>query len=178
MAAAALIVEGAEVDSPEQLERLMLRDPYPGDYSEGIFSLVTGTDEMKRRSNVRKYIVDTLNAKKRDGSKKYPLTLSGNSLATRVLFGGEGNDDVPVATGVEYMVGEGLYKADILYDESAADGELKKVKASREVIVAGGAFNTPQLLLLSGVGPREELESLEISVISDVPAVVGPNLQS
>src|SRR5688572_31330667 len=104
MAVVANFVEGADVDSPEELERLMLRDPYPGDYSEGIFSLVTGTDEMKRRSNVREYIVDTINAKKKDGSQRYPLTLSTNSLATRVLFDEDGGDE-PRAIGVEYMVG-------------------------------------------------------------------------
>ena len=171
MAVAALEVEGIEVNSPEELDKLMLRDPYPGDFSEGIFALVTGTDEKKRRSGARSYIAETLNAKKKDGSKKYPLTLSTNSLATRVLFD-EDRGDVPTAKGVEYMVGEAMYKADILYDASAADGELKTVRASKEVIVSGGAFNSPQLLKLSGIGPRKELESFDIPVVADVPGVV------
>lgn len=180
MSTAALEVDGVEVESPEELADLLLRDPYPpGEYSQGAFSLVTATDEMKRRSSVRGYILDTLNAKNEDGSPKYALTLSTNSLATRVLFDdeGSGSDDVPMANGVEYMVGEALYAADPRYD-AASTGELKTVAASREVIVSGGSFNTPQILKLSGVGPREELESLEIPVVADVPGVVSPSFRS
>lgn len=172
LTAAARILEGAEVNSPEDLEALLVRDPYPGDYPEGLFALVTATDERKRRSNVRGYIVDTIAAKNEDGTQKYPLTLATNSLATRVLF----NKDCkggPRAVGVEYMTGEALYGADLLYEEGSETGEKKVVKASKEVIVAGGAFNTPQILLLSGVGPREHLEELQIPVIADVPGVVS-----
>ena len=95
-----------------------------------------------------------------------------NSLVTKVLFENGGGGDKPRAYGVEYLKGESLYAADPRYDASK-EGEVKKVTASREVIVAGGTFNTPQILKLSGVGPREELESLGIAVIADLPAVVS-----
>jgi choline dehydrogenase len=53
---------------------------------------------------------------------------------------------------------------------------VKRVLVRREVILAGGAFSTPQLLKLSGIGPREELEAHGIPVRVDLPGV-GANLQ-
>ena len=112
-------------------------------------------------------------SRKDDGSAKYPLTFSPNSLATRVLFSHPpGRSQKPKAYGVEYMVGEGLYAADNRYNSSKY-GDIKTVKATREVIIAAGSFNTPQLLKLSGIGPRTELEEHGIHVIADLPAVVG-----
>ncbi|HEY5410416.1 MAG TPA: GMC family oxidoreductase N-terminal domain-containing protein, partial [Caulobacteraceae bacterium] len=55
-------------------------------------------------------------------------------------------------------------------------GEIKRVLAGREVILCGGAFNSPQLLLLSGIGPASELAALGIQPLHDLPGV-GKNLQ-
>jgi choline dehydrogenase-like flavoprotein len=76
--------------------------------------------------------------------------------------------------GVEYLKGKRLYRAGGA--PSAEEGERRTALASREVILAGGAFNTPQLLMLSGVGPRETLERHGIPVRVDLPGV-GRNLQ-
>jgi len=106
-----------------------------------------------------------------DVSKKHPdkLRLDLNSLVTRVLF----NDDNR-AIGVTYLKGERLYRAHA--DPSTGGGEPREVFASREVILCGGAFNTPQLLMLSGIGPKQELERHGIQVRVDLPGV-GTNLQ-
>ena len=55
------------------------------------------------------------------------------------------------------------------------EGEVKVARAAREVILCGGAINSPQLLLLSGVGPADQLAELEIPLIADLPGV-GKNL--
>ena len=55
-------------------------------------------------------------------------------------------------------------------------GERRSARASEEVILCGGAFNTPQLLMLSGIGPAEELARHGIAVRVDLPGV-GSNLQ-
>ncbi|MEO9683829.1 MAG: GMC family oxidoreductase N-terminal domain-containing protein [Tateyamaria sp.] len=55
-------------------------------------------------------------------------------------------------------------------------GRIKFVEAGREVILSGGAFGSPQLLLLSGIGPRDELAAHGIDVVHELPGV-GQNLQ-
>ena len=104
-------------------------------------------------------------------ARKYPdrLKLELNALATRVLL-----DEANRARGVEYLRGDRLYRAH--RRPSDGPGELRRVHASREVILAGGAFNTPQLLMLSGIGPRETLRRHGIEVRVDLPGV-GQNLQ-
>jgi len=56
------------------------------------------------------------------------------------------------------------------------DGQLHSVRASREVILCAGAIHTPRLLLLSGIGPQDDLEQLGIDTVVDLPGV-GGNLQ-
>jgi choline dehydrogenase len=74
-----------------------------------------------------------------------------NAHATRILF------DRGRASGVEF----------------ARDGRLEQVQADTEVILAGGAYNSPQLLMLSGIGPAQDLTRLGISVRGDLPVGVG-----
>jgi choline dehydrogenase-like flavoprotein len=96
------------------------------------------------------------------------LTIRLNCLVTRVLFEGT------KAVGVEYLEGEKLYQAH--YKPSKEPGVAKQAYASREVILCGGAFNTPQLLMLSGIGPRQHLEEMGIDVLVALEGV-GSNLQ-
>jgi len=107
-----------------------------------------------------------------DTKEKFPdhLTIRMGALATRVLL-----DDEQRAVGVEYLEGEHLYRADPHHD-SARPGVLRQVRATREVILAGGAFNSPQLLQLSGIGPADLLKEHGIPVRVDLRGV-GMNLQ-
>lgn len=98
------------------------------------------------------------------------LKIRYHTLAARLLFEGSR------AVGVECLDGEHLYGADPEMAHAHGPGEPVTLRAGREVILAGGAFNTPQLLKLSGIGPRDELESLGIPVKLDRPGV-GANLQ-
>jgi choline dehydrogenase len=81
------------------------------------------------------------------------LTLHTEATATRVLFEG------PRAVGVEFI----------------QLGQLRVVRARREVVLCGGAVNNPQLLMLSGIGDREQLARHGIDVVADSPEV-GQNL--
>jgi choline dehydrogenase len=78
------------------------------------------------------------------------------------------------AAGVEYLKGERLYAADP--GASLAPGELRTVRARREVILAGGSFNTPQLLMLSGIGDPDVLARAGVQVRIPLSGV-GRNLQ-
>lgn len=120
------------------------------------------TTRKHARKGTRERILET--------ARRHPnLKLQLNALVTRVLL-----DESNRATGVEWMDGERLYRASWRPAEQA--GERRVVQAKKEVILAGGAFNTPQLLMLSGLGPRAVLERFGISVRVDLPGV-GQNLQ-
>ena len=97
------------------------------------------------------------------------LKVQLNALATQVLFDRGGR-----AIGVEYLDGERLYGAHPR--QSTKPPRTRRVFAAREVILAGGAFNTPQLLMLSGIGPKQTLESHAIAVRVGLEGV-GRNLQ-
>ena len=113
----------------------------------------------------------------RQVAEQFPdnLTIRTYTFATKVLFGEDGSN---TAIGVEYLAGRHLYRAD---PNSGVDCKVTapdkgSVYCRREVILAGGAYNTPQLLMLSGIGPRAPLEALGIPVRVDLQGV-GRNLQ-
>jgi choline dehydrogenase len=60
--------------------------------------------------------------------------------------------------------------------EYEAEGTLQRVRATREIVLCGGAFNSPQVLLLSGIGPAEDLAAAGVKAVHDLPGV-GKNLQ-
>ena len=90
----------------------------------------------------------------RPASKRRNLSVLTKALATRILFSGRD------AVGVEYR----------------QSGETRRIAARRQVILAAGVFNSPQLLELSGIGAGDHLNGLGLPVIHDL-AAVGENLQ-
>jgi len=95
----------------------------------------------------------TANAFLKPARGRKNLTVATNAHMTRVLLEGTR------AKGVEYV----------------QDGSTLRASAAREIILAAGAFNTPQLLMLSGIGPAEHLRKIGIDTAADLP--VGKNLQ-
>ena len=112
------------------------------------------------------------------GTRDHPtygknLTIWENALVTKVKFS-NGR-----AEGLEYLQRKGAYRADrdaTKGDWSQLPQDLPTVTATREIILAAGAFNTPQLLMNSGIGPAPDLAAQGINVIADRPGV-SANLQ-
>ncbi|WP_128915359.1 GMC family oxidoreductase [Granulicella sibirica] len=115
-----------------------------------------------QRSGTRERVLDV--------ATQHPLHIEMDALATEVLF----EEGTTRAVGVRYLKGTRLYRA--FNPPATAKGEIREVMATREVILAGGAFNTPQLLMLSGIGPSAHLQEMSIPVRVSLEGV-GRNLQ-
>ena len=96
----------------------------------------------------------TANAYLKPARSRGNLAVATRALATRLLLDGRR------VRGVEYRQG----------------GVTRTALAAREVILSGGPINTPQLLMLSGIGPADQIREFGIEVIHDLPGV-GENLQ-
>jgi choline dehydrogenase len=125
---------------------LPVNDDFNGPEQDGVGFYQVTQKNGKRCSTAVAYL--------RPALKRPNLTVRTNAHATGLLF------DKSRAAGVSYV----------------RDGSVEQARASREVILCGGAINSPQLLMLSGVGPADDLKRLGISVVADVPGV-GENLQ-
>lgn len=99
------------------------------------------------------------------------LQVRTNTLVTKVLL-----DQSNRAVGVEYIDSKNAYRADPRATQDRPLPAPRQVHARREVILAAGAFNTPQLLMLSGIGPADELKRHGLPVRVDLPGV-GQGLQ-
>ncbi len=95
-----------------------------------------------------------------------------NTLATRVLT--KQTDTGLVAVGIECLHKPHAYLADTSANTTKSEAQQPlrvRFNARNEVILSGGAINTPQLLLLSGIGPRQHLLDMNIPVVLDHPGV-------
>src|SRR5438067_1539393 len=118
---------------------------YNGKSQEGV-----AYSQMTRRGRVRGSTARTFLAQAKGRAN---LKIETNAIATRLLF--DGRRCVGVA-----------------FRQNGADRE---VRAAREVILSGGAINSPHLLQISGIGPADHLQAIGVPVVHDLPGV-GANL--
>jgi len=123
--------------------------PYRGDYNgaetEGVSQIELFVGDGERQSTARCYLHPAMS--------RPNLTVETGALTTRIMV------ENGRARGIEYV----------------QNGQRKHVYADREVILSGGAYNSPQLLLLSGIGPADHLKSVGVRPLHDLPGV-GQNL--
>src|SRR5579862_6799484 len=120
-------------------------DDYNGAEQEGFGKLQHTIGNGRRWSTATAYL--------RPALKRGNVTVVTGGQATKILFDG------PRAVGIEYV----------------QDGQKHEARAESEVILSGGAYNSPQLLLLSGIGPADELRAQGIEPRVDLKGV-GKNL--
>ncbi len=121
---------------------------------------------------------DDVNGERQDGITFYDQTRRDGrreSAATAFLHPVDGRQNLAVQTGAlaTRVLVEGGCATGVEYRQL---GVTKTIKADREIIVSGGTINSPRLLLLSGIGPADELAGLGIPVVHDLPGV-GKNFQ-
>lgn len=119
---------------------------FNGPQQEGVGLFPVTQKNGRRWSQARGYLAPAM--------KRSDLTVITGAYATRVLFEGD------KAVGVEYR----------------CKGQTKQVRAKREIILSAGAIQSPQLLMLSGVGDSAALKAKGIDVVKHLPGV-GKNLQ-
>ena len=121
---------------------------------------------------------EDFNGAAQDGVGRYQTTQRGGmrcSAAVAFLHPAAGRPNLTIETRmhVHRLLMEGTRAAGVVAERG---GELVELRAEREVLLCAGAYNSPQLLLLSGIGPAEEVELREIEPVVDLPEV-GRNLQ-
>ena len=119
------------------------------------------------------------NGQDQEGVGFFQLTAKNGrrcSSAVAYLNPVKSRDNLTILTNaqVERIVTEGKCATAVEYRDRS--GTLQTIKARREIILSGGAINSPQLLMLSGIGPADHLNEHGIDVVADLPGV-GQNLQ-
>ncbi|KAJ7700876.1 hypothetical protein B0H17DRAFT_214741 [Mycena rosella] len=136
------------------------------DSSVGINAPSFTVDEKHIRSSVYNRLT-AVNSTTRN------LNITLNTLATRILLC-QGSDGLPTAYGVEIAPDAALAVAGNF--KGKQDLAVRTVMVRHEVIVSAGVFQSPQLLMLSGIGNATELSKYNIPTVVDLPGV-GSNLQ-
>jgi choline dehydrogenase-like flavoprotein len=120
---------------------------------------------------------EDFNGAEQDGVGMYQLTQRGGMRASAAVAYLHPAIERPNLTVMPYMhVNRVLFEGTRAVGvEASRLGEVQELRAERETILCGGSFNSPQLLMLSGVGPAEHLAMREVETVLDQPAV-GENL--
>jgi choline dehydrogenase len=118
-----------------------------GAVQEGISRVEITTNAGRRASTARAYLRPAMN-------KRPNLTVLTKAQTLRILLDGKR------AVGVEYL----------------RDGKVEQAHAAREVILSAGTYNSPTILMLSGIGPADQLRAAKVRVLHDLKGV-GENLQ-
>lgn len=144
-----------------------LRDPSPLSHA-----LVQAATEQGYPTN------KDFNGESQEGFGLYQVTQKNgmrHSAAVAYLHPALGRENLTAVphAHVQHLTFDGTRCTGAVYHK---DGEAHTVTATREVIVCTGAINSPQLLMLSGIGPKETLEKFGIKTVMDLPGV-GQNLQ-
>jgi len=159
--------------SVEELRNQLTRDingpDADRDKATGIFGLVTHTDTSGSRFSPANYVRNALKE-----NPDLPLFVELNSTLTEIVWDPLSSGGLPSVMAVNYVVGPNAYKAHPKYDP-ARNTTTGFTYVGKELIIAGGVFNSPQILKLSGIGPADELKKHNVTVVSDVPGV-GANL--
>ncbi|KQY58262.1 choline dehydrogenase [Aeromicrobium sp. Root495] len=135
------------IEATSETLGVKINDDYNGAEQEGISVMQENVRDGIRYSSTRGYVHDL---------KPRTLEVQTQVLATKIVI------ENGRATGVEIL------------DQGKRTPGRRTIRANREVIVSGGFVNSPQLLMLSGIGPADHLRSLGIDCIADLP--VGDNL--
>ena len=142
--------EGFANASGPNLKETEINDGFP--MGQAYLPLTVNPKNMTRSSSAQSFLAAA------EGRPNIQVITS--ALATRLLFAPTKEGATPVVTGVEY---------------SDVNGNLQEVTATKEVVLSAGAFGSPQLLMVSGIGPAKELAAQNIPVRVDLEAV-GQNM--
>jgi len=124
---------------------IAFNDDPNGERQEGISRMEATIGDGRRSSTARAYL--------QCAKERKNLTIRTGALTSRILI------ESGRAVGVEYVQG----------------GLVCRARAAREVVLSAGSYNSPQILMLSGIGPADHLRSVGITPVHDLPGV-GQNL--
>ncbi|KAG6891131.1 hypothetical protein C0992_010426 [Termitomyces sp. T32_za158] len=130
-------------------------DPAGGKNTGGFVSTVAINPSTWTRSYSKSGYIDPL-------PPRANLDILVSSTVTRIVFGDKDSNGNIIATGVEFA--------------SSASSPKTVIKASKEVILTGGTLGSPNILLHSGIGPKDVLDGAGVALISELPGV-GQHLQ-